>query len=167
MGQGQSFSTSCATSKAAQCPCMCRRLLGCPPASLMASSPSGQVSPRFLPLMLGWFHQCTTTSEAVTEKLCRRRLHHLLGAMVESADQREEAFEIRNGRCKPEMWLFVSWVSVWRESAARRAMESQGGSFSERRVIYCSWPWLLFKCLPAAGKNSVFHCPVMWLRKNC
>lgn len=62
--------------------------MGGPPASLVASSLSGQVSLRFLPLTLGWFHQCTTASEAVCyRKLCCRRLPHLLGAMVESADK--------------------------------------------------------------------------------
>lgn len=113
---------------------VCRRLPGCPPASLMASYPSGQVSLRFFPL--GWFHQCTTTSEAVFyRKLCCHRLHHLLGATVESTDQREESCQIRDGSCKRETWLFVSWVSVQRESAVRRARESQGGFFSEERVI--------------------------------
>lgn len=63
VGQGYSCSTSCATSKDTQCSCVFGQLLGCPPVSLMASSPLGQVSPRFLPLTLG--DQSTTTSEAL------------------------------------------------------------------------------------------------------
>jgi len=89
------------------------------------------------------------------------------GAAVENADQRDGACGIHDGRCKPEMWLFMSWecsILVWRESAVRGAVGSQGGSFSEGRVICCSWTWFLFKHLPTAGKNSMFHYPVMQLR---
>ena len=43
---------------------------------------------QFLPLTLGWLHQCTSASEAVCyRKLCCCRLPHLLGAMVECADK--------------------------------------------------------------------------------
>ena len=81
-----------------------------------------------------------------------------LGAVVESADQKEETCEIHDGRCKPETWLLASRVPVQRESAVRRAAESQVGSFSEGRVICCFWPWFLFKHLPAARKTISLSC---------
>ncbi|KAJ7396707.1 catenin delta-2-like protein [Pitangus sulphuratus] len=68
---------------------------------------TGQVSPGFLPLMLEWFHQCTTTSEADQyEKLCYHRLYHLLCTRAKNADPGEEACEIWDGRLKPETCLF-------------------------------------------------------------
>lgn len=92
--------------------------------------------------MLGWFHQCTSTSEAVcNQKLCCHRLHHFLGTMAETTYPSEGACGICDGRCKTETCLFASWVSVWRKNADRRAVNSQGSCFSKERVICCSWPF--------------------------
>lgn len=84
--------------------------------------------------------------------------------MVESADRREEACEIRDGRCKPETRLFAGWVSVQGERAVRRAGESEeGGKSFQREVIGCSWPPFLFEHLPAAVKICIsLLCDVAW-----
>ena len=97
------------------------------------------------------------------QKLCCRRLCSLLGAVVESADGREEACEIRDGRCKPETRLFAGWVSLQGERAVRRAVESEkGGKSFQTEVIGCSWPRFLFEHLPVAGKKRISLCDVAW-----
>lgn len=92
--------------------------------------------------MLECFHQCTSASEDICyQKLCCHRQHHFLGTMTQSTNQREEAHGICHGRCKAEICLFVSWLSVWRKNADWRAVSSQGSCFSKERVICCSWPF--------------------------
>lgn len=113
------------------------RLLWWPPF-LQARS----ISLRFLQLMLECSHQSTSTSEEVCyQKLCCQRLHHFLGTMAQSTSPREEDHGICDGRCKAEIYLFASWVSVWRKNADWRAVNSQGSCFSKGRVICCSWPF--------------------------
>lgn len=92
--------------------------------------------------MLECFHQYTSTSEDIcSQKLWCHRLHHILGTMALSTNPREDACGICDGRCKAEMCLFASWVSVWRKNADWRAVNSQGSFFSKERVICCSWPF--------------------------
>lgn len=91
--------------------------------------------------MFECFHHYTSTSEDVcSQKLCCRRLHHFLGIMAQSTDPREEACGICNGRCKAEIFLLASWVSVWRKNADWRVVNSQDSCFSKERVI-CFWPF--------------------------
>lgn len=139
--------------------CACRQLPGCPQASLMASIPSGN-SLRFLPLMLRWFQQCTSTSKTVTKSCAATGCTTSWAPWQRLPIQEKRPVEFVMAGAK-QICLFASRLSVWRENADRRAVNSQGSCFSKERVISCSW-------LFAHGRekhNISLSCDVA--RKNC
>lgn len=167
-GSVHSCSASPAASKAAWCRWVCGRLPGWTPASLMASSSSGQVSPRFLPLMLGWFHQRIAVSELSVSKSCAAAgcaPSWVPWWRVLIEEKRPVKF-VMAGANQKRGFLQAGFLCRGRElSGEPGRVKREGRVFRGKLSVapghrFCSSTY-------QQQWKSVSHCCVMWLGKNC